>query len=114
MCEPLISKIHKRLAGWKSSTLSYAGRLELKKSVLNAFLWTAAFQLPISLISNIKMKALCRDFLEDPHSKSSLEPDFQTFLRGSRGQENLRLKTSIHDEIFVTGMNPHVLLEEVG
>jgi len=51
------------LASWKQFTLSFAGRLELVKSVLSAnhVYWTAAFQLPLSIIKQVEL--ICRNFL---------------------------------------------------
>lgn len=36
-CQPILSKIEQRLAGWESKALSYAGRVELIKSTLSSF-----------------------------------------------------------------------------
>ena len=84
MYEPLISKIHK---GWKSSTLSYACRSELKKSDLNAFLscfldrGLSAAHLCYSTHQSLMQRfSFWRIHLakKDPHS--SLGPDLQTFF----------------------------------
>ncbi|XP_077252333.1 uncharacterized protein LOC143891674 [Tasmannia lanceolata] len=62
-CQPLITKIRKRIASWNNKHLSRAGRLELIQSVLNSLhlYWTAAFNLPQSSINEIER--ICRTFL---------------------------------------------------
>ncbi|KAL2252033.1 UNVERIFIED_CONTAM: hypothetical protein Sindi_2325600 [Sesamum indicum] len=62
-CRPLLMKIDKRIAGWEGTTLSYAGRVQIIKSVLIALglYWASAFILPKKVITEIE-KTL-RDFL---------------------------------------------------
>ncbi|XP_077228447.1 uncharacterized protein LOC143861406 [Tasmannia lanceolata] len=62
-CQPLITKITKRIASWNNKHLSRVGRLELIQSVLNSLhlYWTAAFNLPQSSINEIE--PICRTFL---------------------------------------------------
>ena len=45
-CIPLLEKLKARLSSWKSSILSYAGRLELIKSILTALhiYWASTYQ----------------------------------------------------------------------
>ena len=47
-CQPLLSKIDARIAGWEGMSLSYAGRVQIIKSVLSALsiYWASAFILP--------------------------------------------------------------------
>ncbi|KAL0287140.1 UNVERIFIED_CONTAM: hypothetical protein Sradi_7131400 [Sesamum radiatum] len=49
-CQPLIQKVEGRLAGWNTLNLSFAGRLQLLKSVLGSLhtYWASVFILPIS------------------------------------------------------------------
>ncbi|XXG41597.1 hypothetical protein AAC387_Pa01g2034 [Persea americana] len=49
-CLPLIEKIRKRSAGWKTALLSYAGRAELINSTLSSLniFWAETFVLPKS------------------------------------------------------------------
>ncbi|KAL2223813.1 UNVERIFIED_CONTAM: hypothetical protein Sindi_3063800, partial [Sesamum indicum] len=54
-CQPLISKIDARINGWEGISLSYAGRVQIIKSVLSALslYWASAFILPKKVISEI-------------------------------------------------------------
>ena len=47
-CRPLLLKIDKRISGWEGLALSYAGRVQIIKSVLMlvSLYWTSAFILP--------------------------------------------------------------------
>ena len=60
---PLVDNIKKRIQSWKVRLLSYAGRLELIKSVINSLnnFWLSAFVLPKGCIKEIEK--LCRDYL---------------------------------------------------
>ncbi|XP_077237235.1 uncharacterized protein LOC143878904 [Tasmannia lanceolata] len=74
-CQPLITKIRKRIASWNNKYLSHAGRLELIQSVLNSLhlYWTAAFNLPQSSINEIE--CICRTFLwSGSNSKKCYHP----------------------------------------
>ncbi|KAK4384655.1 hypothetical protein Sango_3039000 [Sesamum angolense] len=55
-CRPLIDKVDARLAGWNNQILSYAGRLQLIKSVLSTLHthWTLAFILPKGVLKTLK------------------------------------------------------------
>ncbi|XP_077228456.1 uncharacterized protein LOC143861414 [Tasmannia lanceolata] len=55
-CQPMISKIRKRIDAWNNRHLSRAGRLELIQSVLNSLhlYWSAAFTLPQSTMDEIE------------------------------------------------------------
>ncbi|KAL2226376.1 UNVERIFIED_CONTAM: hypothetical protein Sindi_1996300 [Sesamum indicum] len=55
-CRPLLLKIDKRIAGWEGTTLSYAGRVQIIKSVLTAMsvYWASAFILPKKVINEIE------------------------------------------------------------
>ncbi|XXG41598.1 hypothetical protein AAC387_Pa01g2034 [Persea americana] len=55
-CLPLIEKIRKRSAGWKTALLSYAGRAELINSTLSSLniFWAETFVLPKSCMDLIK------------------------------------------------------------
>lgn len=60
---PLIDSISGRIRDWTSSSLSYAGRLELISSVIQGIeaFWLHAFPLPSMIIDRINK--LCRSFL---------------------------------------------------
>ncbi|KAL2248029.1 UNVERIFIED_CONTAM: hypothetical protein Sindi_2655200 [Sesamum indicum] len=55
---PLLLKIDKRIAGWEGTTISYAGRVQIIKSVLIALslYWASAFILPKKVINEIKKR----------------------------------------------------------
>lgn len=60
---PLLDKITQRFTSWKSRALSFAGRLQLIKSVIYGLLnfWFTAFILPKGCLS--KIQSLCTRFL---------------------------------------------------
>ncbi|KAL0278057.1 UNVERIFIED_CONTAM: polyprotein [Sesamum radiatum] len=62
-CRPLIDKVDARLAGWNNQILSYAGRLQLIKSVLTTLhtFWASAFILPKGVLKTLEKKM--RQFL---------------------------------------------------
>ncbi|KAK4384052.1 Retrovirus-related Pol polyprotein from type-2 retrotransposable element R2DM [Sesamum angolense] len=62
-CQPLLQKIDSRIKGWEGVQLSFAGRVQLIKSVLISFevYWATAFILPKGIIKEM-MKRL-RTFL---------------------------------------------------
>ena len=55
-CTPLIERILARIKLWTSAVLSYAGRLQLIKSILFSIqvYWTTMFVLPVSVIHHIE------------------------------------------------------------
>ncbi|KAL2237525.1 UNVERIFIED_CONTAM: hypothetical protein Sindi_0944200 [Sesamum indicum] len=57
-CQPLISKINARINGWEGISLSYAGRVQIIKSVLSALslYWASAFILPKKVINEIEKR----------------------------------------------------------
>ncbi|KAL0295690.1 UNVERIFIED_CONTAM: hypothetical protein Sangu_3188900 [Sesamum angustifolium] len=57
-CRPLIDKVEARLAGWNHQNLSYAGRLQLIKSVLGTLhmYWASAFILPKGVLKILEKK----------------------------------------------------------
>ncbi|KAL2226583.1 UNVERIFIED_CONTAM: hypothetical protein Sindi_2017000 [Sesamum indicum] len=57
-CRPLLLKIDKRIAGWEGISLSYAGRVQIIKSVLMALslYWASAFILPKKVINEIEKR----------------------------------------------------------
>ncbi|KAL0455324.1 UNVERIFIED_CONTAM: hypothetical protein Slati_0871600 [Sesamum latifolium] len=62
-CHPLIQKVDRRLAGWNHLTLSFAGRVQLIKSVLSSLhtYWASAFILPKAVLKVIEERM--RSFL---------------------------------------------------
>lgn len=61
--QPLLEKIRQRISTWTSRYLSYAGRLQLIRSVLMSFVhfWAAAFRLPSRCLKEVEQ--LCSAFL---------------------------------------------------
>ncbi|KAL2230755.1 UNVERIFIED_CONTAM: hypothetical protein Sindi_1669900 [Sesamum indicum] len=57
-CRPLLLKIDKRIAGWEGTTISYAGRVQIIKSVLIALSldWASTFILPKKVINEIEKR----------------------------------------------------------
>ncbi|KAK4383869.1 hypothetical protein Sango_3112000 [Sesamum angolense] len=57
-CRPLFDKVDARLAGWNHLILSYAGRLQLIKSVLSTLhtYWASAFILPKGVLKILEKK----------------------------------------------------------
>ncbi|KAL0302797.1 UNVERIFIED_CONTAM: hypothetical protein Sangu_3077700 [Sesamum angustifolium] len=57
-CRPLLDKVDTRLAGWNHQTMSYAGRLQLIKSVLSTLhtYWASVFILPKGVLKNLEKK----------------------------------------------------------
>ena len=61
--EPLVDQIRTRLLSWSSRSLSYAGRLQLIKTVIGSIMnfWCSVFRLPASCMETIE--GLCGAFL---------------------------------------------------
>ncbi|KAL2230766.1 UNVERIFIED_CONTAM: hypothetical protein Sindi_1671000 [Sesamum indicum] len=57
-CQPLLSKIETRIAGWEGMSLSYAGRVQIIKTVLSALslYWASAFILPKAVIKEVEKR----------------------------------------------------------
>ncbi|KAK9078070.1 hypothetical protein SSX86_002127 [Deinandra increscens subsp. villosa] len=55
-CASLIDKVKKRVNDWKNKSLSFAGRLQLIKSVLSSMqvYWASVFLLPVAIIEDIE------------------------------------------------------------
>lgn len=62
-CEVLIDKVKTRIVNWKNRSLSFAGRLQLIRSVLSSLqvYWTSIFLLPVSISNDIE--SIMRGFL---------------------------------------------------
>lgn len=62
-CHDLVTRIAARILNWTAKSLSYAGRLQLVKSVLTSMhiYWTSIFTLPKSVITEVEK--MCRSFL---------------------------------------------------
>ena len=69
-CQPLLLKIDARINGWEGISLSYAGRIQIVKSVLSAMsiYWASAFILPKAIIKQIEKRL--RTFLWKGNSTS--------------------------------------------
>ncbi|KAK4384056.1 hypothetical protein Sango_3096100 [Sesamum angolense] len=67
-CKPLLLKIDSRLKGWESIQLSFAGRLQLIKSVLMALnvYWAMAFILPKGVIREVEKRCVLSYGKETP------------------------------------------------
>lgn len=74
--QPLIDKITSRISSWSSRFLSFAGRLQLKDSVLFSITnyWSSTFILPTKVIRNIEQ--LCSSFLWKDKATLLLGPKF--------------------------------------
>lgn len=61
--EPLIDKVRSRMLSWRNKYLSYAGRLQLIKSVISSIVnfWSQAFILPKACLDEIE--SMCSAFL---------------------------------------------------
>ncbi|XP_056843253.1 uncharacterized protein LOC130495769 [Raphanus sativus] len=61
--EPLIDKIRKKMLCWSNKSLSFAGRLQLIKSVITSMVnfWSSAFILPAKRLDTIE--SMCSAFL---------------------------------------------------
>ncbi|KAL2228518.1 UNVERIFIED_CONTAM: hypothetical protein Sindi_1831500 [Sesamum indicum] len=57
-CSPLLLKIDKRIAGWEGMALSYAGRVQIIKSVLLSLslYWASTFILPKKVTNEIEKR----------------------------------------------------------
>ncbi|KAL2237973.1 UNVERIFIED_CONTAM: hypothetical protein Sindi_0989000, partial [Sesamum indicum] len=57
-CLPLLNKIESRIAGWEGLALSYAGRVQIIKSVLSflGIYWSSAFILQKTVINEIEKR----------------------------------------------------------
>ncbi|KAL2224841.1 UNVERIFIED_CONTAM: hypothetical protein Sindi_2937900 [Sesamum indicum] len=69
-CQPLLLKIDACINGWEGLSLSYAGRIQIIKSVLSALslYWASAFILPKAVIKQIEKRL--RTFLWKGNSTS--------------------------------------------
>ncbi|KAL2224157.1 UNVERIFIED_CONTAM: putative mitochondrial protein [Sesamum indicum] len=57
-CQPLLSKIDAHITGWEGISLSYAGRVQIIKSVLStlSLYWASAFILPKAVIKEVEKR----------------------------------------------------------
>ena len=62
-CKILVENVHNRIGDWKNKSLSFAGRLQLVKSVLSSMhlYWASVFILPTRIIQDLEQ--LMRGFL---------------------------------------------------
>ncbi|KAL0420741.1 UNVERIFIED_CONTAM: hypothetical protein Slati_3097000 [Sesamum latifolium] len=67
-CKPLLQRVDERIKGWEGINLSFAGRVQLIRSVLMALrtYWAMAFILPKGIIREVERRL--RTFLWKGHS----------------------------------------------
>ncbi|CAN1148886.1 LINE-1 retrotransposable element ORF2 protein [Linum perenne] len=88
-CNNLVDKITARVTSWKAKSLSYAGKLQLVNSVVNAMCsyWLNIFLLPKTVIKNVEQ--ICSRFLwgtnEKGHAKAKVSWDSVTLPRVEGG-----------------------------
>ncbi|KAK1299943.1 putative ribonuclease H protein [Acorus calamus] len=93
-CLPLLEKVRRRIEGWKGHLLSFAGRVELAKTVLNSFqiFWSSAFLLP-QKTSNF-LEKLFRSFIwGGPSMKQSMHHIDWSTICSPRREGGLGLKS---------------------
>ncbi|KAL0316613.1 UNVERIFIED_CONTAM: hypothetical protein Sradi_5539500 [Sesamum radiatum] len=81
-CRPLINKLDARLAGWNHQNLSYAGRVQLIKSVLSTLhtYWASVFILPKGIIKILESKM--RKFLwQGPSGKGNAKVKWEQICK---------------------------------
>ncbi|KAL0434246.1 UNVERIFIED_CONTAM: hypothetical protein Slati_2758900 [Sesamum latifolium] len=82
-CQPLLIKIDSRIKGWEGIQLSFAGRLQLIKSVLLALniYWAMAFILPKGVIKEVKKRPgiSMEGTFERGIPKGGMEPCFPSY-----------------------------------
>lgn len=71
---PLINQITNLTQGWKNRNLSYAGRVELIRAVVQGIInfWMGIFPIPCSVIK--KISSLCRNFLWGHNNSGNVKP----------------------------------------
>ncbi|KAL2240793.1 UNVERIFIED_CONTAM: hypothetical protein Sindi_0720500 [Sesamum indicum] len=91
-CQPLISKIDARINGWEGISLSYAGRVQIIKSMLSAFslYYASAFILPKKVINEIEKRL--KNFLWKGHP-----PGFNGFTKAGYGTHQFGLSVNMED-----------------
>ncbi|KAL0287517.1 UNVERIFIED_CONTAM: Retrovirus-related Pol polyprotein from type-2 retrotransposable element R2DM [Sesamum radiatum] len=94
-CQPILLKIDSRIKGWDGVLLSFAGRVQLIKSVLSALqiYWAMAFILPKHVIKEIEKRL--RTFLWKGnsavgHAKVSWQQVCRPISKGGLGIRNLQ------------------------
>ena len=92
-CRPLVDKIIGRVKFWSSRLLSYAGRIQLVRSVIGGMknFWAQIFCLPKKLIKMVE--DVCRSFIwtgKEGLSRKAAVAWGQLVLPYSRGELNLR------------------------
>ncbi|KAK4384260.1 hypothetical protein Sango_3079200 [Sesamum angolense] len=108
-CQPLLQKIYSRIKGWEGVQLSFAGRVQLIKSVLISFevYWAMAFILPKGIIKEI-LKRL-RTFLWKGNSASG----YQKWL-GRRYADQLRKTGSSRFDFGIVRFGQLRKIKELG
>ncbi|KAL2235579.1 UNVERIFIED_CONTAM: hypothetical protein Sindi_1290100, partial [Sesamum indicum] len=92
-CQPLLLKIDARINGWEGISLSYAGRIQIIKSILSAMsiYWVFAFILPKAIIRQIEKRL--RTFLWKGNSMSRYAKvawkDVCKPIKGGQGIKNI-------------------------
>ncbi|XP_020261656.1 uncharacterized protein LOC109837719 [Asparagus officinalis] len=98
-CEPLFSKITNQLQSWmKYRNLSYAGRLQIIKSVILGIqiYWTSAYILPISVLH--KIDEMCRNFLWGKTNQAHKKPPLVLWEKVCQGKSRggLGIFSAVH------------------
>ncbi|KAJ0463265.1 putative reverse transcriptase zinc-binding domain-containing protein [Helianthus annuus] len=73
-CKVLVDRLDKRVDNWMTKSLSFAGRLQLIKSVMSAMhiYWVSVFMLPARIVKDIEKRM--RNFLWSGGSKQVSKP----------------------------------------
>ncbi|KAL2248037.1 UNVERIFIED_CONTAM: hypothetical protein Sindi_2656000 [Sesamum indicum] len=93
-CQPLLSKIDTRIAGWEGMSLSYAGRVQIIKTVLSALslYWASAFILPKAVIKEVEKRLrlfLWKGTSGTGYAKFAWKDVFKTVVEGGQGIKDI-------------------------
>ncbi|KAL0283758.1 UNVERIFIED_CONTAM: Retrovirus-related Pol polyprotein from type-1 retrotransposable element R2 [Sesamum radiatum] len=102
-CQPILRKMEARIKGWEGVMLSFAGRVQLIKSVLSALqvYWAMAFILPKHIIKEIEKRL--RNFLWKGNLDTGLQESSVWTIRTRTGTWGWRKLIRLRD-----ALRPHV------
>ncbi|KAL0290347.1 UNVERIFIED_CONTAM: hypothetical protein Sradi_7052100 [Sesamum radiatum] len=105
-CQPLIQKVDRRLAGWNQLSLSFAGRVQLIKSVLSSLhtYWASVFILPKAVLKVIEERM--RSFLWKGASGSGVAKVAWEQICRPKKEGGLGIKRVVH-------MNQALMLKHI-